>query len=325
MKGFALALLTVFLWSSHQSVAFAATTNVYFTQFEAGEGYSTNFTLVGQAGWEGDGTGDNGVVNQYLLGQGQQALVGGYSPLPADESLVVWRPIDFNPIAAGYPIVKFSVLMNIADSLNDQWDLFRWSVYNMQGRRLFSLDFDNYPYNDYQNYLGVGYRLDGTNTTQFTGLKYVNNSNYTLTVTMNFASNRWSATLNNSLITTNQLITTTNAQLTLGDVDAVWLIYETNAPGDNYMLFDNYRITAETIPLAPVTPAQVQFLGRTGEGWALLQVFGDNNSRWALDATTNLVSWTALETNQILGTHFDHIDDTAAGLPRRFYRARHVP
>jgi len=317
MKASVLALVTGLVLLSQPHHASAAITNIYFTAFEATNGYNTNLTLIGQQGWIGDGNGDNGVVNQYLLGLGQQALLGGFSPLPADESLIVWRPIDFTPVASGYPIVKFSVLMNIADSLNNQWDTFRWSVYNIQGDRLFSLDFDNYP-----DYLDVGYRLDGTNTTQFTSLKYVNNSNYTLNVTMNFASNRWSATLNNNLITTNQLITTTNAQLTLGDVDAVWLIFNTNAPGDNYMLFDNYRITAETIP---VTPAQVQFLGRTGEGWALLRVFGDNNSRWALDATTNLVNWTALKTNPVSGTYFDHVDNTAAGVPRRFYRARHVP
>lgn len=317
MKAYVLALFTGWVLLCPPNHASAATTNVYFTAFEATNGYSTNLTLVGQAGWIGDGSGDNGVVNQYILGQGQQALVGGYSPLPANDSLIVWRPIDFNPSAAGYPIVKFSVLMNIADSLNNQWDTFRWSVYNIQGVRLFSLDFDNYP-----QYLDVGYRLDGTNTTKFTSVKYVNNSNYTLNVTMNFASNRWSATLNNALITTNQLITTTNAQLTLGDVDAVWLIFNTNAPGDNYLLFDNYRITAETIP---VTPAQLQFLGRTTEGWALLRVFGDNGSRWALDATTNFVNWTALKTNQISGTSYDHVDNTAASASRRFYRARNVP
>lgn len=317
MKSFVVALIVGLVWVRPTQRAGAASTNLYFTQFEAAEGYSTNFTLVGQAGWIGDGSGDNGVVNQYILGQGQQGLIGGASPIPTDDSLIVWRPIHFNPITAGYPIVKFSVLMNIADSLNNQWDTFRWSIYNSQGFRLFSLDFDNYP-----QYLDVGYRLDGANPTQFTDLKFVNNSNYTLAVTMNFASNRWSATLNGNLITTNQLITTTGAQLTFGDADAVWLIFATNAPGDNYMLFDNYRVTAENLT---ATPAQVQFLSRTPEGWALLRVFGDANSRWALEASTNLVNWTALKTNQISGTFFDHVDTAAAGSPRRFYRARSAP
>lgn len=317
MKAFVLVLVASLALLSQPPTASAATTNVYFTAFEAAEGYSTNLTLIGQGGWSGAGSGDNGVVNQYILGQGQQALIGGYSTLPATKNTALWRFIDFTPVTSGYPIVKFSVLLNIADSLNHQWDTFSWDFYNIQGDRLFSLDFDNYT-----NYLDVSFQLDGTNQSVLTPVRYVNNSNYTLNVTMNFASNRWSATLNNSLITTNQLITTTNAPLNLGDIDPVWLVFNTNAPGDNYMLFDNYRVTAETLP---VTPAQVQFLGRTGEGWGLLRVLGGNNTRWSLDATTNFVNWTAVKTNVISGSYVDVVDTGAAGLSRRFYRARHVP
>jgi len=292
----------------------AATTNIFFTQFEAAEGYSTNFFLGGQANWLSEGSGDNGIVANFIPGQGQQAYVGGGSPLPADESLLVWRPLNFNP-SPRFPIITFSVLLNIADSLNDAWDIFRWSVYNSQSHRLFSLDFDNYF-----DYLDVSYLLDGTNAVIFSDVTYRNNSNYTLTVTMNFAANRWSARLDNAVIATNQPITTTGASLNLGDVAAVWLIFATNAPGDNFMLFDNYRVTAETIP-----PAQVQFLERTPNGSALLRVFGENNTRWALEATTNFVNWTALNTNLISSGSYDHIDTTAAGLARRYYRARFVP
>ena len=59
-----------------------------------------------------------------------------------------------------------------------------------------------------------------------------------------------------------------------GDADAVWLINlknGVNAPGDNYMLFDNYRVTASSLP---VVPAQMEFRGRTGLGWAVLPLFG---------------------------------------------------
>jgi hypothetical protein len=128
--------------------------------------------------------------------------------------------------------------------------------------------------------------------------------------------------LNNVVFATNQFITTANAPLNLGDVDAVWLVNQisgTNAPGNNYMVFDNYTITAY------MPPAQVQLMGRTGEGWSLLRVNGQSNSRWSLDATTNLANWTAIKTNVISGTFYDHVDTTSAGLPRRYYRARLVP
>ncbi len=291
----------------------AAPTNIFFSAFEPMEGYTTASNLVGQAGWLGDGSGGNGIRN-FIASQGQQAYIG-YSAPAAGEDLFVWHPLNFNPLAAGQPIVKFSVLMRIVDSTTNQFDNFRWSVYNNQVDRLFSLDFDNY-------YTNVNYLLDGTNTLVATGISFAPGADYTLLVTMNFASNRWSATLNNALLASNQPITTTSAALNLGDIDAVWFIYDTNAPGDNYMLFDNYRVTAEA---SSVTPAQMQFLGRTSEGWTLLRVFGPGGSRWAVEATTNLFNWTALSTNVVSGSYFDMVDTSAAGLKQRLYRARLVP
>ena len=319
MKSKLFTLVVAVLFLSQVAPLFAATTNVYSTQFEAAQGYNINLDLIGQAGWLGSGSGGNGLRTNFIAGQGQQAYIGFDAPNPADDNLVIWKPIDFNAVAAGYPIVKFSTQMRIIDSqATTNRDVFRWSVYNIQGNRLFSLSFDN-------EFLDIAYLLDGTNQIFYTTNTFVNSAVYTLNVTMNFASNRWSASLDNALIATNKFITTTNAPLNLGDVDAVWLVNQvsgTNAPGNNYMIFDNYSITAETL-LVP--PAQVQFLGRTVEGWSLLRVNGQNGSRWSLDGTTNLVNWTAVKTNVISGTYFDHVDTTSAGLPRRFYRARLVP
>jgi len=293
----------------------AAPTNIFSTQFEAWEGYSTNFDLIGQNGWLGFGSGGNGIVNQFITGEGQQAYLGFTAPAAGYDQLGAWPPLNFDPLAAHRELVRYSVLMNISDSMNASWDNFRWSVYNPQGHRFFSLDFDNF-------YADVSYLLDGTNTLVITDIPYTPGSNYTLLVTMNFASNRWSATLDKALIATNQPITTTNATLALGDIDAVWLIYDTNAPGDNFMLFDNYRVTAESLP---VPPARMEFLGRSVEGWTLLRVFALTGSRWAVEATTNLLDWTALKTNVVSDLAFDLVDTTAAGSKQRFYRARSVP
>lgn len=298
-----------------------AATNVYSTQFEHAAGYTNTLDLVGQLGWVGEGTGGNGLTEGFITNQGQHAYVGFTAPASTNESrLEVWKPINFNPIAAGLPIVKFSVQMQIREDTPDDtnFDKFRWSIYNTQGDPLFSLDFDNL-------YLDVNYLLDGTNKLFLTGIRFTNDATYSLAVTMNFASNRWSATLNNTLIATNQRITTVNAPLNLGDVDAVWIINSPNNPGDNYMVFDNYEITAEAISVPPPPPAQIRFLSRTTEGWALLRVFGRNGSRWSVDATTNFTHWTALKTNAVSGTYFDHVDQTATGFRQRYYRARFVP
>jgi hypothetical protein len=295
----------------------AAPTNVYFTQFERSQGYTNNTDLVGSGGWLRSGSGGNGIVTNFFPGQGQQAYVGFSAPDPGDDQLVVWRPINYNPIAAGRPLVKFSVQMTVADSSNTNYDNFRWSVYNTQGNRLFALDFDNY-------YTDVSYLLDGTNPLVPTGVNFTPGSNYTLNVTMNFASNRWSATLGSALIATNQPITTVAAPLNLGDIDAVWLVYATNAPGNNYLLFDNYQITADTLSAPVVPPAQMQLLGRNGTG-AMLRVAGAVNSRWVVEGSTNLVNWTALRTNTITGSFFDYTDPAGATMPRRFYRTRFLP
>jgi hypothetical protein len=296
-----------------------ATTNLFFTQFEAAQGYSVSTPLVGQPSsgvvkWTGQGTGGNGVTNNFVAGQGQQALVGRNAILPA-EDILVWYPLNFSPVAAGYAIVRFSVFMSVEDSTNNQYDNFRWSVYNTASERLFSLDFDNYDST-------INYDLDDTNTLVTTGWSFATGTDYELVITMNFASNHWSATLGGAMIVTNLPITTTGAALTLGDIDAVWLPYYPDTPGNNFMLFDDYRVTAESVP---TLPAQMRLLGRTSEGWSLVRVSGQEGSRWALEGTTNLLNWTALKTNLISGGYFDHVDATAAGLNRRFYRARLVP
>jgi hypothetical protein len=54
-------------------------------------------------------------------------------------------------------------------------------------------------------------------------------------------------------------------------------------------------------------------------------VNGGSGQSWALEGSTNFTHWTALKTNSISGGFFDHVDQTAAGLPHRFYRARYVP
>ncbi len=222
----------------------SAVTSIYATGFEASEGYTTNLDLVGQNGCVGSGSGGNGIVAEFFPGLGQQAYVGFTPPSTNDSNLVVWQPINLNPVPTNTPIVSFSALMGITDSSNTNWDDFYWSVYNSQGDRLFTLDFDNY-------YLEVNYALDGTNQFVSTGATFTNGPIYTLTLTMDFGRGRWSAALSGVVLATNQPMTTTNAPLNLGDVDAVWVPYDLANPGDNFMVFDNYQLTRQAVPRPP--------------------------------------------------------------------------
>jgi len=303
------------------NASFAALTNLFSTQFEAAQGYNANLDLDGQNGWTTFGAGGincNGLVSGFFPGQGQQAYIGFTNGV---NTLFLLRPINFAPLAAGLPLVKFTTLMRIEDSTNGEYDFFQWSVYNITGDRLFTLDFDNstpYPTN-------INYALDGTNGYVSTGTRFFLRSNYTLSVTMNFASNRWSATLNSTVLATNLPMTTTGLPLTFGDVDAVWELANLNFPGDNYLVFDNYAVTAE--PLAPSSPAQARLavLSRSSTGQISLRLYGPNGSKFAVDASTNFTQWTALQTNLVSNGCFDYTDTNAPALTRRFYRARFVP
>jgi hypothetical protein len=209
---------------------------IYSTFFAASEGYSTSSFLVGQNGWLKFGSGGNGILTNWFLGLGQQAYIGYTPPSVAGDSLEVYHPLDYTPDTNRLPQVTFSVLMDIEDSSNSQYDDFRWRFYNRAGTRLFSLDFDNAT-------LGIFYALDDNGSFVSTGRKFTNGIVYSLVVSMDFGRNLWSATLDGLPLVANRPITTVGTVLTLGDIDAVWVPYATNNPGDNFMVFDNYSVT----------------------------------------------------------------------------------
>jgi hypothetical protein len=290
----------------------AVTTNIFSTQFEAAEGYNPANDLAGQKGWMISGSGGNGLLSNYLPGEGQHAYIGFTAPDPSDDQLLVWKPINYSPIAANTPVVKFSVLIGFVDSTTNLYDDFYWSVYNTDADHLFTVNFNN-------DDLSVYYALDGTNRFESTGETFTHEVVYELVVTMNFASNSWSATLDGELLATNKPITTVGAKLDLGDVDAGWILADPARPGDNFMVFDNYSITAEVIP--PAAP-RLTLIERTPAGNVYLQLEGQSGARFAIDATTDLSSWTPLVTNNV---SFPYLDTSATALTRRFYRARWVP
>jgi hypothetical protein len=292
-----------------------ALTNLYSTHFERTEGYDTAHELVNQQGWVCDtlSVGGNGL---FTNSPGNQAAYVGLFPLdPPVDSISVWHPINYLPAREQMHLVKLSVSMSIIDSQTTNRNDFQWSVYNLNSNRLFTIDF-------YNPDLGIYYRLDGTNDFQFTGLTFTNDVVYTLGITMDFALERWAATLDGTLLVTNQPMTTTGAQLGLGDIDAVWAISNINDPGDDFMVFDDYRITAEPSPAAT---ARLSTRGWSTGGAFLLHLTGPSGLRYAIDAASNWQLWTALKTNTVTDGSFDYIDPTASTFSSRFYRARLVP
>ena len=295
----AMAWLFLLAASVFQPVTLAQVTNIYSTGFELSEGFDTRLTLIGQDGWTGTDVNGNGIVTNFFLNTTpqepfgkQQAFVGFYPLTNADGILNVWRPLNFDPVAAGFSVVTFSVTMGIYDSVTTtNRDCFRWSVYNQEGggTRLFTLDFDNtttqinYELDD-EVFVPTGYAFDRSGEEDL---------HYDLVVTMNFADNLWSATFNDFTIVDSKPITTTNSVLNLGDVEAVWVNREIGVFGDNYMVFDNYSVQAEPGPF------WVDPVPRLNKGAFLLRLTGEPKRRYAIDATIDLLEWFPLYTNSV--------------------------
>ena len=291
-----------------------ADTVLYHTGFEAAEGYTTSLDLVGQRGWEGIGSGGNGILDGVFPGLGQQAYVGFAAPGAGYSNLFVYPRVDFPSTLNQATNLRFSVDMAVLDSTNGEYDDFQWAVFNGEGQMLLGLDFDNYATN-------VNYYRDGTNRWIPTGKSFAPNAQYHLTLDMDLAHNRWSARLGTLLLVSGQPITTAGAALTVADIDAAQVFYDPAAPGNNYLVFDNYMITAQ-FPFPPAP--HLDFLGRTN-GAPALRLHGEDGWRFALDATANFANWTGLTTNSPAGGSFDYVDAAGRALPRRFYRARWVP
>lgn len=291
--------------------AWGASRILYETRFEASEGFSDSLTLVGQQGWVGVGTGGNGLVSDFFSGEGQHAFLGFEAPPTNETAVSVWRPVGFQPGPSDPTLVRFTVLMSIEDSVTTtNRDDFRWTVYNHQEFRLFGLDFDN-------DSLAVHYYLDDDAGFVPTGRSFTNSIPYALAVTIDLARNRWSATLDGSLLVTNVAVTTRDRALTLGDIDAEWVIRTPGKPGDNYLVFDNYRIVAESE--TPPAPPRLQPLGLLRPGEFLIRCLGTPQTVYRLEATPDLTAWIPIKTNTMpVDGFFDHLDQRGGSL--QFYR-----
>lgn len=293
---------------------------LYETGFEVSEGYASadaGLPLWDQEmGWAAEGSGGSGLVTDFFPGLGQQAYIGFDPPAYKDDVLSVWRPVEFAAPPPGYAVLLFSVLMQVVDSDNHRYDDFRWSVYNTASQRLFSLDFDN-------SRAEIFYALDDNVAFQSSGFTFRNDTIYLLEVWMDFAQNNWLAIMNGQVVVDSQPITTTGARLDLSDVDAVWALRERGNAGNNYLLFDEYRVTAEP---TPSIPPLLEIVGRHPTGEFELLLHGERGLSYAIDVTDEYhAEWYALQTNAPANGLWRFVDESAKDFPVSFYRAREVP
>lgn len=294
---------------------------LFETGFERFEGYDPQLDLIGQSGWVGEGSGGNGLIADPVSGfAGQVAYIGYNAPTNQVSTLNVWHPLGLSPVTTDLPVVRFNVSMQIQDSTAAApfFDDFRWSVYGVDGHRFFTLDFDN----DAQR---VFYLLDESvspaaafHDTHYT---FRDGMPYDLVITMDLAKNLWNASVNGAVIVNGQPMTTSTNTLSLGDIDAVWVVRSPAHPGDNFMIFDDYRV--EITPLTAI-PAQLELIGFNRISGAFeVQVWGEPGVFYTLEATSDFKTWTSVAKG--MGAPHDGgvrlADGTASRLARRFYRA----
>jgi hypothetical protein len=290
---------------------------LFSTGFEALEGYDGDYTLAGQNLWIVEGSGGNGLVTNYFPGGGQQGFLGYHPPTNHESFVILRRPLNYVPPPRHPTVVRFAVDMGIVDSGNSAYDDFRWSVYNLSSNRLFSLSFDN-------TNLAIAYALDDGTGFVYTGRNFTNSTIYHLEIAMDFSKNRWTATLNDVSLLAAQPITTTGAELDLGDIDVVWAIADPKKPGDNYLLFDNYTVTAAY----PPPPASLQFHAFVylPQGQFFLGGTGESLRSVRLEASSDFRTWVPVATNVIAASgDLGFLDADAGKFSRRFYRARLLP
>jgi hypothetical protein len=209
---------------------------LYQTDFESFPSY-----LAGFDGWLGEDTanGNAGIITAFT-GQGLAAYLG-YFP-PAGAYAGVWRPIQYDPVGQGTPVIQFSVDMAVVDSSTTDYDLFTWAVYNRDGLLLARLVFDN-------SSLAIYYQ-NGSPTLFDTTKDFRNDTKQQLNVIINFQANTWSASLDGVALFQSITFNTAGTDRDLGDVTAEWFILNETA-GDNFLLFDNYAVRAYTSLAAP--------------------------------------------------------------------------
>jgi hypothetical protein len=205
--------------------------------------------------------------------------------------------------------------MQVVQSTAGGDDDFRWAVYNTNGNRMFGLSFETGTQEIWFQEEDLVF--------QPTDWSFDFEGTYDLHIWMDFARNSWTALLNDVVLANARFITLTNTTpLNFGDADAVWFVNNPSGVGNNYLLFDNYRVTAEDLF---AIPAILEPIGRTAEGFFQFLIHGQPGVRYSVDVTSDFETWDSLgEFTDPDGT-FTFEDDTAGDFAAGFYRLREIP
>lgn len=202
-----------------------------FESFVAGDE-----TVIGDDGWVGE-TSAHGIVVDFFPNRGQQMYVGS-DTLFAGEAAFYWRPLNYDPLSNGTPLIRVTAELAFVDSTNGLRDDFGFLFYNKDGDYLAGILFENST-----GKIWIG---DGSDGPFIDSGQTFNQGEFThLEIEVDYSANSWTASRHGVQLFAPRPFHLGGDPLTLGDVSLYWSIRNL-FPGDNYMLVDNLSITAET-------------------------------------------------------------------------------
>ena len=142
-------------------------------------------------------------------------------------------------------MVQFKVQLGITKSIAGGYDSFNVAFYDAADGFLSAILFDT-------SLDGYYIWTDNGEIVQDTGEQFLFDFIHQLSVTIDLASNRWSAELDGIGIFGNEAFTSQgDSALCVGGVAAEWEILDPIDPGDNWLLIDNWSLSALEDDAAP--------------------------------------------------------------------------
>lgn len=273
--------------------------------------------LVGNDGWEGDNVGE-GVhgTDNVVPGLGQHGFIGFNSP--SDTFVSVFRPVDYDPVAADTPRIEFFAAVGIQESTVGGDDFFYITVLNSARQALAAIRF-RVTFFEMEIW-----RFDGVSFFPAVLGGLPTGVVEPLLINIDFEANTWTASWGEFPLFTDETFSNRPVTRDLGAVAAEWQIAEVLNPGNNWMLFDEWSIEA-VLP----DPPKIMDSTRNGDGSFTLTWLCEAGVSYRVDYSPDLSTWfedlTGSTMTAVADGSMSYTDMENAGVPQRYYRIARLP
>jgi hypothetical protein len=217
-------------------------------------------------------------------------------------------------------VIEFSATVAVFDSDLPYYDSFYISVFNTESDLLASVVFDNT-----EEAFGI-WRYDGVDY-EDTTIAFDHAIAYQLEITIDYAANTWTASLDDMVLFSDAPFTATDSKLDLGDFSVEWEITDIDNPGENWMFFDDWLIKAVGPGGSPGDALAISGITRGVDGQVALTWAAEPDTTYQVEASSGLGAWTSDLPGSTVTTGAreqvgSFVDRSAGAVPGRYYRVR---